>query len=156
IINNPIIFLSEIRESLGDGQSIEKAVMTIEAIPNREGRLAKFIIQPFEAVDFADAYRQGYRMIAPLLSRLCVSTFTPLHIYQIKVGKFPLDWWSKSFEAPPLSVTRRPGVNSPDCLSFEFLACAGLYREALSSNSQNYAFLCYYRILEWFEKRQAN
>lgn len=120
--------------------------------PNAKGFLAKIELASFDASHFGDATLKAYRALASGLSNISVYLDIPLHIYQMDITELRTNSVKMSLLGAhteiPLSMI------PTDVMTEEFRRYASLYREALNSNSPNYQFLCYYKIIEGIRKRQ--
>jgi methylamine utilization protein MauJ len=120
--------------------------------PNPKGFLAKIELDSFYASHFGDAALKAYRALASGLSNICVYLDIPLHIYQMDITELRTNSVRMSLLAAHAEI---PLFMIPtDVVTEEFRRYASLYREALNSNSPNYQFLCYYKIIEGIRKRQ--
>jgi hypothetical protein len=115
--------------------------------------LGKLESEPFDANNFNDAELKAYRAIASSLSHWSVHLDIPVHIVQVESLEMRTENRQTSIVTPhievPLAVM--PTAN----LMPEFRDYASLYREALSSNSPVYQFLCLFKMIERMLKRRA-
>lgn len=121
-------------------------------LPNEKGYLGKIESGAFEANSAEDARQRAYRALAPFLSNWSVHLDIPVNIFQIEVQELRNSTTQMTFTAPfwdaPFSVMPFQSM-SP-----EFRGFAGLYREALNSNSPVYRFLCFFRIIDGIQVRR--
>jgi Methylamine utilization protein MauJ len=119
---------------------------------NEAGFLAKIEFPSFDAQNLHDASAKAFRVLMPALSNISFHLDAPLHIYQIDVTELRTNSRMMSALAPfwETPLFRVPSENLPE----EFRKYASLYREAMNSNSPNYQFLCYYKIIEGLLKRR--
>lgn len=115
--------------------------------PNERGFLSTFKVR-LSAINFHDAEQKAYRALSPLLSNMSVFFDTPLYIHEVCVTETR----THSLSMTKINPFREIAVSLPNPLeggyAKEFLFCASLYREALNSNSFNYQYLCFYKIIE--------
>jgi hypothetical protein len=121
--------------------------------PNSEGFLGKIVSSAFRAKNRNDAEGKAYRALASSLSNWSVQLDIPLEIYQIETVELTTGNTQMSMTNPywaaPLAVAPTADMK-PD-----FRGYAGLYREALGSNSTVYRYLCFYKIIEGIRARRA-
>jgi hypothetical protein len=120
--------------------------------PNKRGMLSTIETEPFDAQHFGDAAVRALHAVSPTLSALSTALDVPVSVYQMEVIEVRTD-------------TRRWTVNVPfndvygalpplSDVSPEEQKYLSLYREALNSNSPNYSYLCFYRIIEGLRDRR--
>lgn len=126
--------------------------VVFSGIPNDAGFLSGFLVYPFEASDFMDAYVKAYARVAPSLSMWSAHLDVPIHVFQVDVleiaTKNTLIAYVNPFPELPFAV---PAGLKDDK---EFEALTSIYREALNSNSLPYQFLCFYKITEGLARRR--
>jgi len=120
--------------------------------PNSRGFLGKLISGPFMAGSFQDAQQKGYRAATAAISNIAAVQDIPLDIFQIRAthlesGNVNLQWTSPAWEAPLI-------LGGHPALGKEYRSYISVYREALSSNSPIYRFLCFYKIVEAIRARR--
>lgn len=125
--------------------------MAFRGLPNRKGFLGKLVTEPFPAASFKDAEARASQALASGLSNIATYLDVPLHIYQIDVTEQRTENLQMSLVTPfrPTPLVGAPLTEMAPELRFY----TSLYREALSSNSPPYQFLCYFKILEGLRKR---
>jgi hypothetical protein len=120
--------------------------------PNQAGFLGKIESEAFLANGFSDAEQKAYRALASSLSNWSVHLDIPLHIHQVDsvqvtTGNSRMSmttpFWEVPFAVAP-TAQLQPG----------FRGYASLYREALSSSSSVYAYLCFFKIIEGIISRR--
>jgi hypothetical protein len=113
-------------------------------IPNRAGCLGKMVVECMAAKDYFDAEQKAWTALSPVLSWISLHLDIPIHVYQVDVidrhtggqmAKLPLPYRTIGMAISPVFA------GTPD-----FRYYASLYREALSTNSPLYQFLCLYKI----------
>lgn len=121
--------------------------------PNDRGFLGKFVSAPFPAESRHDAEQKAFRAIAPALSNWSAHLDIPLEIVQreakeVATGNTQMSFLPPYVEAPfAVAPTHQP--------SNEFRGYVSLYREALSSSTTVYCFLCFYKIIEGLRARRT-
>jgi len=122
-------------------------------IPNDAGRLARIESVPFNADGFHDAARKAMDGLSGFLSTWSCFLDLPIwisrtHVTELASGAMQVDW-TAPFGEMELRIAPAGTVQA------EFKAYAGLYREALTSGSPAYEFLCLYKIMEALWNRRA-
>ena len=122
-------------------------------LPNDRGFLGKIESEPFDAAGFNDAERKAHRALGSSLSNWSVHLDIPLHVVQVestelRTGNTQTSLFTTHLEVP---FAMMPTAN----LEPEFRGYASLYREAMSSNSAIYQFLCLFKMIEGMSKRRA-
>jgi hypothetical protein len=120
--------------------------------PNTKGYLGKLVSEPFDAQNFDDALKRAFHAVAPTLSIWSSHLDVPVHVAQIDATELRTGAASMQLLTPPLEVVF--AVEGEPKLESEFMYYAGLYREALNSNSPAYRFLCFYKIIEGVRLRR--
>jgi methylamine utilization protein MauJ/SEC-C motif-containing protein len=131
---------------------IEDGSFTFRGLPNERGFLGKVESGPFKASTFSDAEEKAYRALASSLSNWSAHLDIPLHVHQIdsthiESGNSRMSMMTAHWEAP---FAVAPTAE----LKPEFRGYASLYREALGSSSDIYAYLCVFKILEGIQSRR--
>jgi hypothetical protein len=120
--------------------------------PNARGFLGQVIAEAIPAADAQDARTKVYRALASSLSNVAIQLDMPISVYQSDMIELATGNRFISIMSPHLE---RPMEIAPTAtMSKEFRSLAGLYREALNSNTPAFQFLCYYKILEGIKKRR--
>jgi hypothetical protein len=130
----------------------DAGAFTFDGKPNASGYLGKLVSAPFDAQDFDDALKKAYHAAAPSLSNWSAHLDVPIYIAQIDATELRTGAARMQLSMPPLDVTF--GVEAEPRLESEFRYYAGLYREALNSNSPAYRFLCFFKIIEGLRLRR--
>jgi hypothetical protein len=120
--------------------------------PNGEGYLGKLVSDPFDAESFDDALKKAYHAVAPTLSNWSAHLDVPVYVAQVDATELRTGAASAQVFTPPLEAAF--AVEGEPRLESEFLYYAGLYREALNSNSTAYRLLCLYKIIEGVRVRR--
>lgn len=120
--------------------------------PNKKGMLGTVETDPFEAEHFGDAAMRALHAVAPTLSMMSTGLDVPVSVYQMEVIELRTNTRRISLKAPFKDVF---GWIPPlDGVTPEQQKYLSLYREALNSNSANYSYLCFYRIIEGLRDRR--
>lgn len=115
--------------------------------PNEKGFLSTFKVK-LNASSLSDAEQKAYSALSPLLSNYSVFLDIPLYISEIHVTEVRTQTLCMTKINPFREVTISFDIPFEGGYAEEFLFCASLYREALNSNSCNYQYLCFYKIIE--------
>lgn len=113
---------------------------------NAEGYLSRIDIEEFDAINLQDAVDKAFNGLYPILSRISILNDTPVFVHRWAVKEIATNAHLSSFTLPFLNKAAPVFDNVPKEPEFE--GFASLYREGLNSNSQNYQFLCFYKIIE--------
>jgi hypothetical protein len=120
--------------------------------PNARGFLGQVIAEAIPGKDAQDARTKVYRALASSLSNISIQLDIPFYVYQSDMIELSTGNRFISIISPHLE---RPMQIAPTgTMSKEFRSLAALYREALSSNTPPFQFLCYFKILEGIRKRR--
>jgi SEC-C motif len=131
---------------------IEGEAFEFTGFPNAKGFLGK-IVTNCQAQNFLDAYRKSYGALAPSLSNWSIHLDVPLSIYQVDIKEVRTGTLRMTFMPPFLET---PFAVVPQAqMPADFRGYASLYREALSSNSPVYQFLCHFKIIESIRARRS-
>jgi hypothetical protein len=121
-------------------------------LANQRDFLGKLVSAPFRAVNRAKAEEIAYRALAPSLSELSLHLDIPLEIYQHETRDTVTENIQTSVVIPyfpaPLAISLTSATIG------DYRGAASLYREAMNSNSQIFAFLCLYKIIEMIRARR--
>lgn len=126
--------------------------LVFEAYANERGFLGKIVLESIHAQGFADAELRAYRALAPTLSNWSVQRDIPLHVWQTDSVEIATGNMRTTLLNPYLEAAF--GAPGEFAMSDEFKRYASLYREALSSNSSAYQFLCFFKIIEGIQARR--
>lgn len=131
----------------------DAGAFTFDGKPNTKGYLGKLASEPFDAQNFDDALKKAYHAVAPSLSNWSAHLDVPVYVAQIDAIELRTGAASTQLLTPPLEAAF--AVEGEPKLESEFRYYAGLYREALNSNSPAYRFLCFYKIIEGLHLRRS-
>lgn len=120
---------------------------------NRKGFLAQIESDAFPAKSFHDAEEKAYRALLPSLSHWSAELDIPMHVYQ--VASFEVATSNRQVSLIPAYPASPLAILPLAQLKPDFLGYASIYREALSTNSPSYAYLCLYKIIESLRKRRG-
>jgi hypothetical protein len=130
----------------------EDGAFSLIGKPNARGFLGQVIAESIAASDAQDARTKIYRALASSLSNIAVQLDIPISVYQSDIIELATGNRFISIMSPHLE---RPMEISPTAtMTREFRSLAALYREALTSNTPTFQFLCYYKILEGIRRRR--
>jgi hypothetical protein len=115
-------------------------------LANRNGYLGKLRSEPFEAQDLEGARRMVYQLMMSILSNTALELDIPMHVYQIETTEVRTGTILRNLMFPHWDSPTRPRL--APVLEQDFRIYASMYREALSSNSSVYRFLCLFKIIE--------
>lgn len=134
--------------------NLDSPIGRIRLLPNDEGFAGKFVSEEFLAENFIDAEAKFNDIIMPLVSGFSMYLDTPIHVEITRIKEIASSQtFSRSYvEFWPAWLG--PAGTAPRCHP-EFVHYAAVYREALSSSSPSYRFLCFYKILESIGFRRA-
>jgi len=122
-------------------------------LPNEGGYLGKLIVDGLTALNFADAEKQAYELLAPFLSSWSLHLDIPVHVETIQVTNLQTNASSLRVRTPHFEMTFPGGLTPP--LTEDFCHYASLYREGMNTNSGFYRFLCFYKIIESIPLRRG-
>lgn len=120
--------------------------LTIRMVPNKHGRLGKFILDELDAKSLADANASAWQALSAVLNLLSVSLDVPLQISQMEVAELRTGAASGSCVVDYSDVGLY--MRSLIAVATEFRFYASMYREALNSSSPPYEFLCLFKIID--------
>ncbi len=122
------------------------------AYPNDAGYLGR-IETELEAQNFRDAQHRAHRTLVPLLSVLGARFDVPINIYQVDCIELSTNRVNsrvnQAFADKLLPIGGLHKVTPP------FDMYASFYREALTSSSLAYQFLCLFKIIEGIRRRRS-
>lgn len=142
---NPTFDAIKIYSTTDDGQIV------FIGRKNDNGFLARLETQ-VEAKDFRNAEEKAHRALVPSLSNLSAQLDIPLTIWRMLIVSVETESQQISIITPYEATAF--GLLDGGKLSKEFRSFAGLYREAIQSNSSVYQFLCFFKIAEGVNQRR--
>ena len=117
----------------------------IGTLANKQERLAKCRVE-LEASSFKDAEHIAFDSISPFLSSVAFESDVPIRVAQLDVKQTSTGRASMTYTCPYPDASLPPSENLSTAPYIQSLM--SLYREGINSNSQNYQFLCWYKIVE--------
>ncbi|MGI8838828.1 MAG: methylamine utilization protein MauJ [Pyrinomonadaceae bacterium] len=125
---------------------LAEGTITLRGYPNDKGFLGKIEVEKIEALSFGDANLKAYNALSTALSRLSLVADMPLHIYKLTTIELSTQNLMSSATLPFLekSLATSAAFEADKDLS----RFSSLYREALNSNSPNYQYLSFFKIIE--------
>jgi hypothetical protein len=126
--------------------------LEIRGKANDDGRLSKLTVQT-PAQSFLEAENTAFGAISPFLSAIAFGLDLPIRAAQLDVTQASSHAHSMTYTCPYpiMPLTGAEQNNAPYVQSL-----MSLYREGINSNSPNYQFLCWYKIVEGINaKRDA-
>jgi hypothetical protein len=119
---------------------------------NSHGRLGKLSVE-VPASSFSEAEDIAFGAVGPFLSVLAFELDIPIRVAQLDVTQCSTQNASMTYQCPfpemvPTGIEQN---NTPYAQSL-----LSLYREGVNSNSQNYQFLCWYKIVEGVNEKRAS
>jgi hypothetical protein len=117
----------------------------IGTLANKQERLAKCRVE-LEASSFKDAEHTAFDSISPLLSSVAFESDVPIRVAQLDVKQTSTGRASMTYTCPYPDASLPPAESLSTAPYIQSLM--SLYCEGINSNSQNYQFLCWYKIIE--------
>ncbi len=160
-VRSPSDTTAQLRVDVGVNRlDSETGITEVTLVPNDSGRVSKVIVRT-TAENFDSAESQTYFEAASLLSHLAFKLDIPLrivhtHIKEVGTGHTRTGYvrqfgYRSVANLPEFAAGRNELVM--DIKTGAYPALASIYREALSSDSPFYQFLCFYRIIDRVIKR---
>jgi hypothetical protein len=131
--------------------SVDGVKYKFEGKPNSRGFLASLTVYG-HAANLKDAHDKCYRALAPTLSNFSLRWDVPLVIYQVDVKEIRRGTRQITNRNPFSEVSIKGIFGVP--ITKELMTYGAVYREALTSESRTYQFLCYYRVIESMQARR--
>lgn len=120
--------------------------LTLRGYPNDKGFLGKIEVEEIEAQSFGDANLKAFNALSTALSRLSLIADIPLHIYKFTTIELSTQNLMSSGTLPFLEKSfAQSAVFEEDK---DLSRSSSLYREALNSNSPNYQYLSFFKVIE--------
>jgi hypothetical protein len=125
--------------------------LEITGLANPQGRLAKLTVET-PAPDFSEAEKIAFDASGPFLSAMAFDLDIPVRVTQMDVTQLSTLNSSMTYTCPytDVSLVGNEHNNVPYVQSL-----LSLYREGINSNSPNYQFLCWYKIVEGVNVKRA-
>jgi Methylamine utilization protein MauJ len=134
------------------GANVEGETFTFEGRPNSRRFLASLVVR-CDAKSIKDAHDKCYTAIMPILSLLSLKWDVPLAIYQVDVHEIRRGTRGFSHRNPFLEVAIKGTFTA--AMDQESRTYAAIYREAITTESMTYQFLCFYRLIESVQARRT-
>jgi len=129
---------------------IRKLEITGKANP--KGRLGKLLVD-VPAASFPDAEDIAFREVSPFLSVLSFELDIPVRLAQLDVTQTSTQNVSMNYVCPFPDMVPT-GIEQNNLPYIQSLL--SLYREGINSNSPNYQFLCWYKMVEGINDKRAS
>ncbi|MGZ5480685.1 MAG: methylamine utilization protein MauJ [Pyrinomonadaceae bacterium] len=131
---------------------VDDEKLTFICHPNERGFLGKLELPSISADNFNSAVGRAFRGATLALSGISFEYDVPLAIYQMDV----IEERTHSVKFSMITPFREASfLGSPtQAPNQEFLKYSSYYREGLTSDSINYQFLCFYKVIEGIRKRR--
>jgi hypothetical protein len=131
---------------------IEK--VEVRGVPNKTGRLAYCVVE-LAAPSFAEADRIAFAAVSGFFSMLTFELDIPLRIGQLNVEQSSSQNGSMTYVCPYPDVHLTAPATALNTIPY-IQSLLSLYREGVNTNSINYQFLCWYKILEGINWKRGN
>ena len=118
---------------------------------NPQGRLAKLSVET-PAPSFTEAEEIVFGAASPFLSAMAFELDVPVRLAQMDVTQLSTQNSSMTYTCPYTDMVP-PGNDHNNVPYVQSLL--SLYREGINSNSPNYQFLCWYKIVEGINVKRA-
>ncbi|HWZ96683.1 MAG TPA: methylamine utilization protein MauJ [Candidatus Dormibacteraeota bacterium] len=118
---------------------------------NQQGRLAKLSVET-SAPSFPEAEKIAFGAASPFLSALAFELDVPVRLTQMDVTQMSSHNSSMTYTCPYTEMV--PTGNDHNNVPY-VQSLLSLYREGINSNSPNYQFLCWYKIVEGVNVKRA-
>lgn len=125
--------------------------LEITGTANTHGRLSKLLIET-PAPGFLEAEALAFGAASPFLSAMAFDLDVPVRLGQIDVTQMSTGNTSMTYNCPYSDMV--PAGNEFNNAPY-IQSLMSLYREGINSNSPNYQFLCWYKIVEGINVRRA-
>ncbi|MFY9527948.1 MAG: methylamine utilization protein MauJ, partial [Candidatus Acidiferrales bacterium] len=118
----------------------------VQGIPNKEGRLAQCCVE-LNAPSFAEADRIAFGAVSSFFSTLAFEIDVPVRLGQLNIEQTTTQNASMTYTCPYPDVHLTAA--GTDLSNIPYIqSLLSLYREGINSNSMNYQYLCWYKIIE--------
>ncbi len=118
--------------------------LEITGTANQQGRLAKLSVET-PAPSFPEAEKIVFGAASPFLSAMAFELDVPVRLTQMDVTQMSTHNGSMTYTCPYTDMV--PTGNDHNNVPY-VQSLLSLYREGINSNSPNYQFLCWYKIVE--------
>lgn len=118
----------------------------VQGLANKEGRLAQCIVE-LNAPSFAEADRIAFGAVSTFFSTLAFEIDVPVRLGQLNIEQTTTQNASMTYTCPYPDVHLTAA--GTDLSNIPYIqSLLSLYREGINSNSMNYQYLCWYKIIE--------
>lgn len=124
--------------------TVEK--IEVEGIPNKAGRLAQCVVE-LQAGSFVEADRIGFGAVSGFFSMLAFELDVPVRLGQLNIEQTSSQNASMTYTCPYPDVHLTAAGTDLNTSPY-IQSLLSLYREGINSNSMNYQFLCWYKVVE--------
>ena len=125
--------------------------LEITGTANPHGRLAKLSVET-PAPSFTEAEKIAFGAASPFLSAMAFELDVPMRLTQMDVTQMSTHSSSMTYTCPYSDMV--PIGNDHNNVPY-VQSLLSLYREGINSNSPNYQFLCWYKIVEGVNVKRA-
>src|SRR6266853_461450 len=125
--------------------------LEITGTANPQGRLAKLSVET-PAPSFPEAEEIVFGAASPFLSAMAFELDVPVRLTQMDVTQMSTHNGSMTYTCPYTDMV--PTGNEHNNVPY-VQSLLSLYREGINSNSPNYQFLCWYKIVEGVNVKRA-
>lgn len=132
--------------------SADGETFAFEGKPNSRGFLAALFVK-CNVKGTGDAHDKCYKALTPMLSSISLKWDIPLTIYQVDVQEVRTGTRQFSNRNPFDEVNIKGQFVA--AMDQEAKTYAAIYREAITTESVTYQFLCFYRIIESIQARRT-
>jgi hypothetical protein len=132
--------------------NVEGELLDFQGQPNSKKYLGKVVVK-CHANNIKDAHDRCFRALMPVLSNFALRWDVPLTIYQTDVKELRNGVLQIANRNPDREVSIRGQfmINLPP----ELRSYGAIYREAITTESLPYQFLCFFRLIESMQARRT-
>lgn len=133
--------------------NLDGVPVRLRGVPNKRGYLGIIVADDIPADSFGDANLKAHNAVSIILSRLSLLADVPLHIFRMVTMEIAANSHMSTFTTPVLEkqlIHMSEGNVDEHRVKF-----SSLYREGMNSNSPNYQFLCFYKVIEGIRRIQS-
>jgi hypothetical protein len=118
----------------------------VEGIPNKAGRLGQCVVE-VRAASFSEADRIAFSAVSGFFSMLSFELDVPVRLGQFNIEQTSSQNASMTYTCPYPDVHLTAAGTDLNTTPY-VQSLLSLYREGINSNSMNYQFLCWYKVVE--------
>jgi hypothetical protein len=134
--------------------NLNGVAVKLRGVPNARGHLGGIVADDIKAENFADANLKAHNAVSIILSRLSLLADVPLHIFRMISVELAANNHMSTFTTPV--VEKQLNHMSEGQVDDYRVKFGSLYREGMNSNSPNYQFLCFYKVIEGIRRIQSD